>query len=80
MSDDCPDCPPHDGRCDWSACGFDADYRLNEVTVRHKGALIHVGDVYLCGGHYTRLQRLGHLELDWEKVIHPAIVRQEDAA
>lgn len=72
MTDDCIDCDDKDGTCEWTGCGFEADYAIRDVTVNRGGALLNVGDVNLCGGHKRRAQRLGRLELDWERVLKAA--------
>lgn len=69
MTDDCPDCQEADGTCQWTGCTFDADYVVRDVIVQRQGLTIDVGDVDLCGGHKRRAERLGHLQLDWERVL-----------
>lgn len=69
MSEPCVDCDDQYGPCHWAGCDFEADYAINEVTVRHRGTLINVGTVRLCGGHMQRYARLGRLELDWDLVL-----------
>jgi hypothetical protein len=66
---DCVDCQEPDGTCQWHGCQFDADYVLRDVTVKRGGVEINVGDVDVCGGHKRRAERLGRLELDWERVL-----------
>ena len=67
MSEDCVDCD-NDSLCAWAGCLAEADYRVNDVEVIRQGLRIEVGDVYLCGGHRRRAERLGRLELDWDRI------------
>lgn len=67
MADDCIDCD-NNGLCAWAGCTADADYRVNDVVVIRQGLRLDVGDVELCGGHKRRAERLGRLELDWDRV------------
>ena len=69
MTGDCVDCQEEDGTCQWAGCPNPADYVLRDVTVKRQGLTVNVGDIDLCGGHKTHAERLGRLELDWERVL-----------
>ncbi len=69
---DCVDCQEADGTCQWAGCRFEADYVIRDLVVVRQGAKIAVGDVDVCGGHKRRFERLGRIELDWERVLRAA--------
>lgn len=57
--------------CDWLDCPNEASHIVRDAQVKPPGSLseIEMGDIQLCAGHLQILERLGHLNLDWGRVL-----------
>ena len=62
---------PPDDRCEWEGCEQFSTRTIYGVTVKppNSPSRVYVDDVHLCGGHFEIAQRLGHLNLDWGRVL-----------
>jgi hypothetical protein len=57
--------------CAWIDCVNEADYVVRDLAIKppRSPSKINVGDIKLCGGHYTISKRLGRIVLDWDRVL-----------
>ena len=57
--------------CEWVGCLNEATERIKDVSVtpKHSSSRVFVGHVKVCAGHRLIAQRLGHLNLDWQRIL-----------
>lgn len=77
VNQDCHIC----GVCYWQDCTNDADNEIHDATISYRSpslahpALVKVGTIDLCGGHFRQWQADGRLNLKWV-AIEQALTRE----